>query len=166
MLAKLISSCIDGVNAQRVDVEVSLRYTGVETKWFTVGLPDTAVKESQQRVRVAIGNCGYFVPNRTITVNLGPGSLRKEGPYFDLPIALGILAASEQMPLHSFANSLILGELSLEGQLRPVTGVLAMALLAHHLRIQNLIIPSENAAEASLVEGLNVFPGAVAGPSR
>ena len=158
MLAKLISSCIDGVNAQRVDVEVSLRYTGVETKWFTVGLPDTAVKESQQRVRVAIGNCGYFMPNRTITVNLGPGSLRKEGPYFDLPIALGILAASEQMPLNSFSNSLILGELSLEGQIRPVTGVLAMALLAHHLRIQNLIIPSENAAEASLVEGLNVFP--------
>jgi magnesium chelatase family protein len=158
MLAKLISSCIDGVNAQRVDVEVALRSTGLETRWFTVGLPDTAVKESQTRVRVAIGTCGYFVPKRTITVNLGPGNLRKEGPYFDLPIALGILAASNQMPLNSFGNSLILGELSLEGKVRPVAGVLAMALLAHHLRIPNLIIPAENAAEAALVEGLNVYP--------
>src|SRR4029453_1649826 len=126
MLAKLISACIDGVDAQRVDVEVSLRHAGVEAKWFTVGLPDAAVKESQQRVRVAIGNCGYYVPNRTITVNLGPGSLRKEGPYFDLPIAMGILAASGQMPPDRFADSLILGELSLEGKVRPLAGVLAM----------------------------------------
>ena len=88
MLAKLISGCIDGLEAHRVDVEVSIRQTGVESRWFTVGLPDVAVKESQQRVRVAMANCGYYIPNKTITVNLGPGNLRKEGPYFDLPIAL------------------------------------------------------------------------------
>src|SRR3990172_1939600 len=108
MLSKLISSCIDGVDAHRVDVEVSLRRAGVEAKWFTVGLPDVAVKESQQRVRVAMGNCGYYIPNQTITVNLGPGNLRKEGPYFDLPIALGILAASSQMPDHRFSEIFIL----------------------------------------------------------
>lgn len=158
MLAKLFSACIDGVDAQRVDVEVALRHAGVEAKWFTVGLPDAAVKESQQRVRVAIGSCGYYIPNRTITVNLGPGSLRKEGPYFDLPIAMGILAASGQMPADHFANSLILGELSLEGKVRPLAGVLVMALLARHLRIQNLIIPSENAVEAAVIEGINIFP--------
>src|ERR1700675_2812253 len=113
MLAKLISACIDGVDAHRVDVEVALRFTGVETHWFTVGLPDTAVRESQQRVRVAMENCGYYLPHFTVTVNLGPGHLRKEGPYFDLPIALGIMAASEQIPHQTFEHSLILGELSL-----------------------------------------------------
>lgn len=158
MLAKLISSCIDGVDAHRVDVEVSLRFAGVEAKWFTVGLPDVAVKESQQRVRVAMGSCGYYIPNKTVTVNLGPGSLRKEGPYFDLPIALGILAASGQMPADRFHNSLILGELSLEGQVRPLSGILAMAILARKLRISRLLIPEANAEEAAMLEGLNVYP--------
>src|SRR3990172_3565355 len=147
MLAKLISSCIDGVDAHRGDVEVALRPAGVEAKWFTVGLPDVAVKESQQRVRVAIGNCGYYIPNRTVTVNLGPGNLRKEGPYFDLPIALGILAASGQMPPARFGECLILGELSLEGKVRPLKGILAMAILARKLRIPNMVVPKENAAE-------------------
>jgi magnesium chelatase family protein len=158
MLAKLISSCIDGIDAHRVDVEVALRAAGVEAKWFTVGLPDIAVKESQQRVRVAMGNCGYYIPNRTITVNLGPGNLKKEGPYFDVPIALGILAASGQMPSTRFENSMILGELSLEGKIRPLTGVLAMALLARKTKIQNLLIPRQNAMEAAMIEGLNVYP--------
>lgn len=158
MLAKLISSCIDGVDAHRVDVEVSLRPAGVEAKWFTVGLPDVAVKESQQRVRVAMGSCGYYIPNKTVTVNLGPGSLRKEGPYFDLPIALGILAASGQMPGDRFHNSLILGELSLEGQIRPLSGILVMAILARKLRISSLLIPEANAEEAAMLEGLNVYP--------
>ena len=158
MLAKLVSACIDGVDAYRVDVEVALRHAGVEAKWFTVGLPDIAVKESQQRVRVAMGSCGYFIPNRTITVNLGPGNLRKEGPYFDLPIALGILAASGQMPTDCFESSLILGELSLEGQLRPVTGILAMAILARKLGIKRLLTPRENATEAAMLDGLKVYP--------
>ena len=158
MLAKMISSCIDGVDAHRVDVEVALRHAGVEAKWFTVGLPDVAVKESQQRVRVAMGNCGYYIPNRTITVNLGPGNLRKEGPYFDLPIALGILGASGQIPVENFENCLILGELSLEGRVRPLHGILAMAILARKLKIRDLLIPRENAAEASMIEGVNVYP--------
>jgi magnesium chelatase family protein len=152
MLAKLISGCIDGMDAHRVDVEVSLRPAGLEAKWFTVGLPDTAVKESQQRVRVAMGNCGYYVPNRTVTVNLGPGNLRKEGPYFDLPIALGILAASQQIPAVRFEQTMILGELSLEGRVRPLNGVLAMAILARALGITNLLIPSENAGEAAMLD--------------
>lgn len=158
MLAKLISACVDGVDAHRVDVEVALRYTGVETYWFTVGLPDTAVRESQQRVRVAMENCGYYLPHFTITVNLGPGHLRKEGPYFDLPITLGIMAASDQIPRQTFENSLILGELSLEGRIRPLNGVLAMAILARRMKVTNLLIPRENAAEAAMIEGINVYP--------
>src|SRR3990172_55374 len=157
MLAKLISSCIDGVDAHRVDVEVSLRPAGLEAKWFTVGLPDVAVRESQQRVRVAMGNCGYYIPNRTITVNLGPGNLKKEGPYFDVPIALGILAASDQMPSTHFENSMILGELSLEGKIRPLIGVLAMALLARKSKILNLLVPRQNAKEAAMIEGISVY---------
>ncbi|HSE40671.1 MAG TPA: YifB family Mg chelatase-like AAA ATPase [Acidobacteriota bacterium] len=158
MVAKLISGCVDGLDAHRVDVEVALRYTGVESKWFTVGLPDTAVKESQQRVRVALGNCGYYIPGKTITVNLGPGNLRKEGPYFDLPIALGILAASDQIEPPPFDQFLILGELSLEGKVRPVYGILAFVILARKLRIPNLLIPRENAAEAAMMDGASVFP--------
>ena len=158
MVAKLISGCVDGLDAHRVDVEVALRYTGVDSKWFTVGLPDTAVKESQQRVRVAIGNCGYYIPSRTITVNLGPGNLRKEGPYFDLPIALGILAASDQIKPPAFDQFLILGELSLEGRVRPVCGILAFVILARKLRIPNLLIPRENASEAAMIDGASVFP--------
>ncbi len=158
MVAKLISGCIDGLDAHRVDVEVALRYTGVVLNWFTVGLPDAAVKESQRRVREAMDNCGYFIPSRTITVNLGPGNLRKEGPYFDLPIALGILAASGQIERARFEEFLILGELSLEGKVRPVTGTLALAILARKLKIPNLLIPHENAAEAAMMEGTNVFP--------
>jgi magnesium chelatase family protein len=158
MLAKMISSCIDGVDAHRVDVEISLRHAGVEAKWFTVGLPDIAVKESQMRVRVAMGSCGYYIPNRTITVNLGPGNLRKEGPYFDLPIALGILAASGQMPPDKFDNCLILGELSLEGRVRPLHGALAMAILARKLKISKMLIPRQNAPEAAMIDGVNVYP--------
>lgn len=158
MLAKLISGCIDGVEAQCVDVEVSVRRSGVESRWFTVGLPDTAVKESQQRVRVAMNTCGYYIPNSTITVNLGPGNLRKEGPYFDLPIALGILAASSQIEVASFERHLILGELSLEGQVRPIPGVLAMAILARRLGIPNLLVPRKNAHEAAMLEGISVYP--------
>lgn len=157
-VAKLVSACVDGVDAQRVDVEVSLRRAGVEAKWFTVGLPDVAVKESQQRVRVAMGSCGFYIPNRTITVNLGPGNLRKEGPCFDLPIALGIIAASDQMSMNRFDNTLILGELSLEGKIRPLNGMLAMAMLARKMSVKNLLVPRENAAEAALLEGLNVYP--------
>ena len=158
MLAKMISSCIDGVDAHRVDVEVALRQAGVEAKWFTVGLPDIAVKESQQRVRVAMGSCGYYIPHRTITVNLGPGNLRKEGPYFDLPIALGILAASEQVKVQNFENCLILGELSLEGKVRPLHGALAMAILARKLKIRDLLIPRANAHEAAVIEAVRVYP--------
>lgn len=158
MVAKLISGCIDGLDPHRVDVEVAIRNTGVELKWFTVGLPDAAVKESQRRVRVAMDNCGYWLPSRIITVNLGPGNLKKEGPYFDLPIALGILAATNQIQRARFEEFLILGELSLEGKVRPVAGTLALAILARKLKIPNLLIPRENAAEAAMMDGAAVFP--------
>src|SRR5437660_288779 len=158
MIAKLVSSCIDGFDARRVDVEISVCKAGVEARWFTVGLPDAAVKESQQRVRVAMFNCGYYIPNCTITVNLGPGNLRKEGPYFDLPIAIGILAASTQLPANHFERTLILGELSLEGGVRPLSGILAMAILARKMKFTRLLIPAENAAEAALIEGIDVYP--------
>ena len=158
MLAKLISSCVDGIEAHRVDVEVSISQNGVESRWFTVGLPDVAVRESQQRVRVAMYSCGYYIPNRTITVNLGPGNLRKEGPYFDLPIALGILAASAQIKVEELQRYLVLGELSLEGKVRPIPGVLAIAILARKLGIANLLVPRQNAVEAAMLEGISVYP--------
>ncbi|MEJ7612366.1 MAG: YifB family Mg chelatase-like AAA ATPase [Candidatus Fervidibacter sacchari] len=154
MLAVLESGAVWGLEPYLVRVEVDI--SPGNASLTIVGLPDKAVQESSQRVRAAIRNCGYDFPSKRITVNLSPADVRKEGPAFDLPIALGILLATGQLP--SFPEgTLVLGELSLDGSVRPVNGVLAIALEAKQQRRSKLIVPSDNAPEAAIVDGLSVF---------
>ncbi len=123
----------------------------------TVGLPDAAVKESRDRVRSAIRNCGYTFPAQNITVNLAPADMKKEGSGFDLPIALGLLASMQELEAEHLADYLFLGELSLDGLLRPVKGVLSIAVKAREAGIPNVVVPAANGREAATVEGINVF---------
>src|ERR1043165_6448909 len=126
MLAHVNSSAVFGIDALPITVEVDLS-TSVPM-WAIVGLPDAAVQESRERVRSAIRNSGYEFPQRRITINLAPADIKKEGPSFDLPIAVGILAASEQLKSDILSETLMVGELSLDGAVRPVAGVLPIAL--------------------------------------
>jgi magnesium chelatase family protein len=162
MLFVTQSAAVYGIDALAVDVEVNLqpvRGEGEFTNVTLVGLPDAVVRESRERIRAAIINSGYFFPFHKITVNLAPADLRKEGACFDLPIALGILGANGELGnLESAKNILSIGELSLDGRVRPVRGVLSVALSARDQRILNLIVPEENAKEAAVVQGVNVFP--------
>ena len=155
MLAQVHSCAVIGLDAQAVHVEVDIA-SGLE-KVTLVGLPDTAVRESSERVRAAITNSGFFYPQHRLTINLAPADLRKEGPAYDLPIALGILAATRQVPAE-LDDALLLGELSLDGSVRHVNGVLPMAGVAHRLGFRRLFVPASDAAEAALVEGVDVFP--------
>ncbi len=157
MLAVTQSAALVGVDAHAVQVEVNTGEAG-ELKFILVGLPDAAVKESQDRVFSAIGNSGYRMPATRTTINLAPGGLRKEGPAYDLPIAVGILASMKQCEQDTLNNFLIAGELSLSGQTRPVRGALAMAMLARKSGKQGLIVPVESADEAALVSDVNVYP--------
>ena len=136
------------------DVSVECVISGGLPAFDVVGLPDAAVKEARERVRAAVKNCGEKFPVSRITVNLAPARVRKEGTVYDLPILLGILAAAEEIrPLPE--DAAFLGELSLSGALRPVTGVLPMALTAARLGIRQLFVPAHNAAEATLADGGN-----------
>jgi magnesium chelatase family protein len=155
VLAKVWSAALLGIDALKVQVEVDVAngLPGVSL----VGLPDTAVQESRERVRTALKNAGANYPMKRIVINLAPADLRKEGPVFDLPIAVGILAASAQVPLTQLEDYLFLGELSLDGQLRPVAGVLPIAAAAQKLGIQGLVVPADNGPEAALIEGLTVY---------
>lgn len=155
MLAKVWSATIVGVDALKVAVEVDI--SGGLPKMIIVGLPDAAVQESRERVKAAIKNSDLGFPIRKILVNLAPADLRKEGPSFDLPMAIGILAATGQIELSVLNDFLFLGELSLDGTLRPVSGVLPIAAAAQRLGIMNLVVPKANAEEASVVEGLTVY---------
>ncbi|MBU0514777.1 MAG: ATP-dependent protease, partial [Proteobacteria bacterium] len=155
MLAKVISGAVLGVDAYLVEVEVDLS-AGLPG-FTTVGLPDNAVKESKDRVRAALKNSGYPYPAKRITVNLAPADVRKEGSAFDLPVAMGLLAASGMVPADDLGKYLFLGELSLDGRLKPVRGVLPIALAARDNDLAGLIVPRENGREASLVEGLTVL---------
>lgn len=156
MFSLLRSASTIGVNAFLVAIE-----THVENAMFTfalVGLPDNAVRESRERVSAAIKNSGLALPNRRYTVNLAPADVRKEGSAFDLPIALGVLTATDQLPSAPLHDALILGELALDGALRPVRGALPVALEARAQGIRRLILPRENADEAALVEEIEVLP--------
>src|SRR5579862_6034803 len=153
MLATAYSSAILGVNAYLVEVEVDVARGGM-TKFVLVGLPDAAVKESAERVAVALRSQGFRMPGTRVLVNLAPADVRKEGPAFDLPIALGILAASHQIEPQPLSEFLVTGELSLEGTLRPVAGVLPMALAAREQGKRGMILPAENAREAAVVRGV------------
>lgn len=155
MLARTWSASLIGIDAVKVGVEVDI--AGGLPGIVVVGLPDTAVQESRERVKTALKNAGYVFPMRKIVINLSPADLRKEGPSFDLPISVGILAASEQVNPHLLENYLFLGEVSLDGALRPVAGVLAIAATAQRIGIQGLVVPADNAREAAVVQGLNVY---------
>ena len=161
MLATLNSATLQGIDAELVHVEINI-VNSDEPKFIVVGLPDTAVRESCDRVLSALGNSGYKRPFARTTVNLAPGDLRKEGPLYDLPIALGILAAmSDREGQALFADRLddylIAGELSLTGATRPVRGALAIARLAKRLGKRGVLLPALNAPEAALVEGIGVY---------
>ncbi len=156
MLARVCSAALNGIDAYAVEVEVNCGYG--ETLVVIVGLPDAAVKESRDRVSTALTNSGYQFPMGKTTINLAPADVKKEGPSFDLPIALGMLAASEQIETDQLDHFAAVGELALTGGVRPVKGVLSIALRAKADGKTGLLVPAENAAEAAVVEGLNVIP--------
>ena len=154
MLTKIYSATTVGVDAHLVEVEVDLSMGLLN--FFIVGLPDTAIKESKQRVQAALKNSGIKLPERKITVNLAPADLKKEGSLFDLPIALGILIASGALEISQdfLKDTIILGELSLDGSIKPVKGVLPIAFDAKKFGKKRLIVASQNAIEASIIENL------------
>ncbi len=156
MLAKVTSCAVVGLDGAIVEVEVDTS-RGLPSLTI-VGLPDAAVQESRERVRAAIRNSGLIYPEKRLTVNLAPADLRKEGPAYDLPIAVGILLASEQIWPNRVENALFVGELSLDGSVRHTTGILPMAALAKERGIQIVFVPAEDAPEAALIGGLEVIP--------
>ncbi|HTI97455.1 MAG TPA: YifB family Mg chelatase-like AAA ATPase [Dongiaceae bacterium] len=156
MLSKVCSAAVNGIDAYPVEVEVNAGWG--ETKIIIVGLPDAAVRESQDRVSTALNNSGFKFPLGRTTINLAPADVKKEGPSFDLPIALGMIAASEQMETDQFDNFVIVGELALTGAVRPCKGVLPIALRAQADGKVGVLVPAENAAEAAVVAGLQVIP--------
>jgi magnesium chelatase family protein len=155
MQSTVLSAAIHGVDAYRVNVEVDL--AGGLPAFVTVGLPEGAVKESKVRVESALKTMGQF-PARRITVNLAPADMRKDGSAFDVPIALGILAAAGSIPAEALHSVLVVGELSLTGEVRPTRGVLPVAVLARELGIRDVLVPASNGAEAAVVEGVRVRP--------
>jgi magnesium chelatase family protein len=154
MLAKTYGSAVHGVNAFVVTIEVTISQG---TKIYVVGLPDSAVKESEQRVEAAIKELGYYMPRQKVVVNLAPADIRKEGSAYDLPIAIGILAASEQIKVDNTEQYIMLGELALDGVLRPVKGVLPIAIEARKMGYKGILVPKENETEASIVNNLEVY---------
>ena len=156
MLATICSAALVGIDAVPVQVEVNTNEVG-EAGMVLVGLLDTAVKESSQRVYSALGNSGFRAPHTRTTINLAPGDLRKEGPLYDLPIALGLLASTNRLKCEHLEDYLIAGELSLSGATRPIKGALAMAMLARQMKKRAVLLPAVNAREAALVEGITVY---------
>lgn len=156
MLAKIYSAAVQGIDANPVEVEVNVAARG-DPKVALVGLPDTAVRESIDRVYTALTNSGFDLPRHKTTINLAPADVKKEGPSFDLPIALGILAATGQLTSGTLAEFFVVGELALTGGVRAVKGVLPIALRAKRARRRGVVVPFENAVEAAVVEGLEVF---------
>ncbi len=156
MLAKTICAALEGLNA--VPVEVEADSSGGLPAVTIVGLPDTAVKESRERVKSALQNSGYRFPRGRVTVNLAPADIRKEGPVFDLAIALAMLVAGGSADLVRAQEFMALGELALDGTLRPVRGALPAALAARAAGLKGIVLPPESAPEAAVVEGLEVYP--------
>jgi magnesium chelatase family protein len=158
MLFKTLSAAVYGIDANLIDVEVDYSGGATEDHFHMVGLPDAAVRESRDRVRAALKNSEYYIPASFITVNLAPADLKKEGAGFDLPIAVSILGAYGSLRTDNLSRFLMIGELGLDGGVRPVPGILPIAILAREKNIPNLILPAANAAEAAVVEGVNVYP--------
>jgi magnesium chelatase family protein len=156
MLARITSGAILGVDAFLVHVEIDIA-NGLPCM-NVVGLPEGAVREGRERVTAALHNAGFEIPPRRITINLAPADIRKDGSAFDLPIAIGILAATEEIPIHAAASSCLLGELGLDGELRPVRGALSVAMRCHEEKLRRLVLPAANAQEAAAVEGIEICP--------
>lgn len=154
MLVKTFGCALFGIEAIQVTIEVNID-RGVN--FYLVGLPDNAVKESQQRIEAAIANLGYYYPHRKIVINMAPADIRKEGSAYDLPIAIGIMAASEQVNTDLLEQFVIMGELSLDGTLKPIKGSLPIAIKAKQDGFRGLVLPKANAREAAVVEGLEVY---------
>ncbi|WP_426490233.1 YifB family Mg chelatase-like AAA ATPase [Hymenobacter sp. 102] len=155
MLTKTFGSAVQGVNAYTITIEVVV---SMGTGFYVVGLPDNAIKESQQRVEAALKFRGYRMPRTKVVVNMAPADIRKEGSAYDLPIAVGILHASQQLTTERLGEYIIMGELALDGELRPVRGVLPIAIQARKEGFKGFILPRENAREAAIVNNLDVIP--------
>jgi len=154
MLVKTFGSAVFGINATAITIEVNID-KGIG--YHLVGLPDDAIKESSYRIAAALSNTGYQLPGKKITINMAPADMRKEGSAYDLPIAVGILAASDQLTKKDFSSALIMGELSLDGAVQPVKGALPIAVQAKQDGFSDFFLPRKNAQEAAVVKGLNVF---------
>ena len=153
MLTQIFGSAVFGIDAQQITIEVHI-HPGVG--YHLVGLPDNAVKESNHRIAAAVLECGLKLPGKRITINMAPADLRKEGAAYDVPIALGILIASGQVIPQELERWVIMGELSLDGSLRPVRGALPMALQAKADGFRGVLLPAENGQEAAIVDDLEV----------
>ena len=154
MLVKTYGSAVQGINSTTITIEVDVS-RGVN--FFMVGLPDSAVKESHHRIETALKQINYKIPGKKIVVNMAPADIRKEGSAYDLPIAVGILAASEQIKADHVHEYIIMGELSLDGSLQSIKGALPIAIQARQEGFKGLIIPAENAREAAVVNKLDVY---------
>lgn len=154
MLVKVYGSAVFGIDATTIVIEVNID-KGIG--YHLVGLPDNAVKESSYRIAAALSNCGYKLPGKKITINMAPADLRKEGSAYDLPIAIGILSASQQLKKNDFEKILIMGELSLDGSVQPIKGALSMAIQAKNEGYTQLFVPKENEKEAAIVGNIEVF---------
>jgi len=159
MIAQAHSATLLGIEALPIVIEVDLRIMtdSATAQWQMVGLADKAVQESQVRVKTAISNSGFSFPSKRIICNLAPGDIRKEGPFLDLPIAAAILAIDGQVPVTELAGTLIIGELGLDGRLRPIDGAVSVSLMAREKGFTRLILPMANAAEAAVAPGLDVY---------
>ena len=155
MLTKTFGSAVQGVNAYTITMEVVVT---AGTNFYVVGLPDNAIKESQQRIEAALKSRGYRMPRTKVVVNMAPADIRKEGAAYDLPLALGILHASQQLQTELLSDYIIMGEMSLDGELRPIRGVLPIAIQARKEGFKGFILPKENAQEAAIVNNLDVIP--------
>src|SRR3954468_21915225 len=159
MLYKTLSAAVYGIDANLIEVEVDVTgITSGQEQFSTVGLPDATVRESRQRVQSALKNCGYDIPASRITINLAPADIKKEGSGFDLPMALGIIRAYGGLTKPDVSDYVLVGELSLDGSVRPVRGALPIAVAARANKVKNLIVPEANANEAAVVSGINVLP--------
>ena len=155
MIAKINSAGLCGMQGYMIQAEADVS-PGIPA-WEIVGLPDVAVRESKERIRSAVKHAGFQIPGKRMVINLAPADVKKEGAYLDLPIALGILVSSGQLSVSGMADAAFFGELSLDGRLRPIKGALPLAITAYQNGIRRLFLPEENAREAAVVSGIEVF---------
>ena len=155
MIAKINSAGLCGMQGYMIQAEADVS-PGIPA-WEIVGLPDVAVRESKERIRSAVKHAGFQIPGKRMVINLAPADVKKEGAYLDLPIALGILVSSGQLPISDMADAAFFGELSLDGRLRPIKGALPLAITAYQNGIRRLFLPEENAREAAVVSEIAVY---------